>query len=139
MASVVAFNPADPIVAGRVIAHRVSASGAIIGRFTNKLRNPDLTGLFVAATKDTPASYTVPLVNWKESGGSIVEMSAGEKAALVTDAAAKRQAIVARTIVFSDEGSAAPVSPAKGVTFRNNNGALEVSVDASPYKVIQVV
>lgn len=78
MSDVVQYDPADPVVAGRVTLHRKSVNTPDWNGLPNTLVNPDLTGLYNPATR----VYTVPLAYWKESGGSIVEMIQAEKDAI---------------------------------------------------------
>lgn len=68
MADIVIYDPADPTVAGRVTAYYPSANTPDYDAETNKLVNPSLV-----AVSGVPQKY------WKESTGSVVEMSAGEK------------------------------------------------------------
>ena len=66
--------------------------------------NPDLTGLYVAAT----GVYTVALKYWKVSGESVLEMTAGEKTAVDdAEAAAAAAAATAITVDGSRDGNAA--------------------------------
>ncbi len=76
MSDIVVYDPADPIVAGRVTDYRISVHTPDWEGNPNTLVNPDLSGV-----------SGVPQIYWKESTGSIVEMSAGEKTAIDDDLA----------------------------------------------------
>ena len=68
MANIVIYDPADPVVAGRVTKYVISAHTPNYNSEPNKLVNPNL-----AAVSGVTQKY------WKHSTGSIVEMSQGEK------------------------------------------------------------
>ena len=68
MADIIVYDPVEPVVAGRVTAYVKSANTPDYDGEPNKLVNPDLSALSAVLQK-----------YWKESSGSVVEMTAQEK------------------------------------------------------------
>ena len=68
MADIIIYDPADSDVAGRVTQYVTSVNTPDYDGETNKLVNPDLSSL-----------SAVPQKYWKESSGSVVEMTQAEK------------------------------------------------------------
>ena len=68
MADIIVYDPTDPDVAGRVTQYVTSVNTPDYDGETNKLVNPDLSSL-----------SAVPQKYWKESAGSVVEMSQADK------------------------------------------------------------
>ena len=74
MANIVIYDPADPSVTNRVTSYLTSVNTPNYNGVTDKLVNPDLSGL-----------GGVPWMNWKVSGATVVEMSTAEKDACHLD------------------------------------------------------
>lgn len=126
MSDIVQYDPADPIVAGRVTLYRKSVNTPDWSGQPNTLVNPDLSEL-----------VAVPMAYWKESSGAVVEMSGAEKTAIdaivvpvpgvVTVATLPTPTLGSSMVTVIDEAGGVVVAFADGTNWRRTTDRAVVS------------